>query len=97
VTQKHAEIEVSVDEAALVLGLHSRTIRNLIVRREIKTCKVKGRQYVDQSSIIATKDKDFLLLDKAEHAAPMPEVYLKGLKDSPPTDCASMALACHPI
>lgn len=43
--------EISPEEAALILGVHSRTIRNLLKRQEIKGVKVNGRWYIDRASL----------------------------------------------
>jgi excisionase family DNA binding protein len=65
--QKQLKLEISVDEAALTLGVHARTILNLKVRRQIKAVKVKGRWYVDQPSVMAFKDKGLVLSEPSEN------------------------------
>jgi excisionase family DNA binding protein len=64
-------VEISLEQAAILLELHTRTIRNLIQRRELKACKVKGRWYLDKASVMALKDKALPFLAMAEPSAPM--------------------------
>jgi excisionase family DNA binding protein len=49
-------IEISPEEAATCLGVHPRTIRNLIKRKEIRGIKVNGRWYLDKASVEAARD-----------------------------------------
>lgn len=50
-------IEISPEDAAACLGVHPRTIRNLIKRQEIKATKVNGRWYVDKASVDAAQQR----------------------------------------
>ncbi|MBC7531007.1 MAG: helix-turn-helix domain-containing protein [Oligoflexus sp.] len=74
----HKNEEISAEEAAILLDLHPRTIRNLIQRREIKASKVKGRWYLDKASVMALKDKDTPLSEPREPAVTAQSLSLRG-------------------
>jgi excisionase family DNA binding protein len=46
-------VEISPEDAATLLGVHPRTIRNLIKRQQVRATKVSGRWYVDKASVEA--------------------------------------------
>ena len=43
--------ELTAEDAAKVLKVHSRTIRNMIAKKEIRGKKVGGKWFVDKSSL----------------------------------------------
>ena len=74
----HKNEEISAEEAAILLDLHPRTIRNLIQRRELKALKVKGRWYLDKASVMALKDNGVPLSEPHERAVTTQSLSLRG-------------------
>ncbi len=84
---KHEEI--SPEDAASLLGVHPRTIRNLIKRQEIKAVKVNGRWYVDKESVHSQRRSR--TSDSAESTQQAtPTAPLRG-----PRTLAPYRLCCH--
>jgi excisionase family DNA binding protein len=44
--------EISPEEAAVLLGVHPRTVRNLISRKKVVAAKVNGKWYIDKASVL---------------------------------------------
>ena len=54
---KSKQKELTADEAAQVLRVHPRTIRNMIARKEIRGKKVGSRWFVDKNSLSGLDNK----------------------------------------
>ena len=74
----HKNEEISAEEAAILLDLHPRTIRNLIQKRELQALKVKGRWYLDKASVMALKDNGVPLSEPHERAVTTQSLSLRG-------------------
>lgn len=84
-------VEISPEDAAALLGVHPRTIRNLIKRQQVKATKVSGRWYVDKASVEAARESRIVA---TTHPAP-PTVVSPPTRPRGPRSLAPYRLSCH--
>ena len=70
---KAAQKEITAEEAAKLLKISPRTVRNMIAKKNLKGRKVGGRWFVEKSSIFAMEHQ-------AEPAKPRKTASAKGLR-----------------
>jgi excisionase family DNA binding protein len=84
-------VEISPEDAATLLGVHPRTIRNLIKRQQVKATKVSGRWYIDKASVEAARDSRIVA---TTHPAPSTVVNAPTPQRGPRA-LAPYRLSCH--
>lgn len=80
--KSHLPLEVTPEEAAKTLGVHPRTVRNMIKNKQLDATKVNRKWYIKRQSVINAKG--------SEQPNPKQKTYGKG-----PRDLAAYRLCLH--